>query len=390
MSVTLVPFPASYWPGGSGNLGTTDWNIGYYSSNGKKLGIAAGGPGPGVVFGVPWPSSYQPQPPGVGGVLSGNLAVSSFSILGGARYSLSGMLSASGGNIAAGTQLTVDAGAALAVTNGFTDNGVLINSGSIAANAASSIDIILGAGGSVTNHSGGAISGYTGILAPNAVVTVFNAGSVAGDAAPSKGRGINLRVGGSVTNQNNGMISGYYAVVAGGGALTALNAGSIVGNTTTHGIAVSLNFGGSATNQSGGTIRGYTGIFGGSGGGALTVNNAGSIGGNTSARFGEGIQFAGGGSVTNQTGGVISGFIGIFGRPSSVSVTVLNSGGITGGNTSSGRGIYLGAGGSVTNLSGGSISGFYAILGGGASTVVNAGVVAGNMLPGTLCNRKRW
>ena len=211
-------------------------------------------------------------------------------------------------------------------------------------------------------------------------MTVINAGSIAGGNATS-GRGINLRVGGTVTNQSGGMISGYYGVVAGNGALTVVNAGSIAGNTATHGIGVSLNIGGNATNQSGGLISGYTGIFGGSGG-ALTILNGAVIAGNSTARFGEGVQLRAASTVTNQNGGTISGYTGIYGLNSGV--TIVNAGSITGDRTRRfGRGVYLEAGGSLNNQSNASITGHYAVVGsGGASTIVNTGTIAGDITAG--------
>jgi hypothetical protein len=108
-------------------------------------------------------------------------------------------------------------------------------------------------------------------------------------------------LGGSVTNQNTGTISGFNAIY-GYRAITVVNAGTIAGNATYFtlalgnanvvGAGVDLNLGGSVTNQSTGVISGFNGIFGGSGGAGATVVNAGSIAGN--ATYGAGVRLRGG------------------------------------------------------------------------------------------------
>ena len=143
------------------------------------------------------------------------------------------------------------------------------------------VDLI--AGGSITNQSGGVISGWQGIYGglplsdPGAPLTVVNAGSIAGVAS-----GVSLRGGGYVSNQSGGTISGYVAIAAGinvggsGGGIL-VNAGSIVGNMTSrYGAGVVLGIGG-VTNQSGGTISGYDGIVGGGLDYPVAVENAGTI-----------------------------------------------------------------------------------------------------------------
>jgi hypothetical protein len=80
----------------------------------------------------------------------------------------------------------------------------VVNAGSIAGKHNSS-GVVLDAGGSVTNQSGGAISGYDGIYGTAGAVTVVNACSIAGKHNSS---GVALLAGGSVTNQSGGAISG--------------------------------------------------------------------------------------------------------------------------------------------------------------------------------------
>jgi len=240
--------------------------------------------------------------------------------------------------------------------------GTVVNFGSIAGNTTSTSGIgVKLVFGSVTNQSGGVISGFIGVYGGGGIGpgpgsgasagAVVNFGSIAGNTASTAGIGVKL-AGGSVTNQSRGMISGFDGISETG---TVVNFGGIAGNTTS-GTGVS---GGSVINQSGGTISGFNGISG-----TGTVVNFGGIAGNTTS--GTGVS---GGSVTNQSGGVISGFIGVYGGggigPLASAEAVVNFGSITGNTASTaGIGVKL-AGGSVTNQSGGVISGFIGVYGGG-------------------------
>jgi hypothetical protein len=208
-------------------------------------------------------------------------------------------------------------------------------------------------------------------------LTLVNAGRIA--FAPG-GAGVDVLSGfsASVTNQTGGTISGSTAAIYASGTVTVLNAGGIAANGTS-GVGVKLLAGGSVTNQSGGTISAYIGIAGtgtGTGtGAAVTVLNAGSIAGSTTGAYGAGVYLSAGGSVTSQGGGAISGHDGIVG--SGAPVAVVNDGGVTAVGTY-GRGVDLFAGGSVTNQSAGTVSGFRGIYGtGGAVAVVNDGRIAG-------------
>ena len=99
----------------------------------------------------------------------------------------------------------------------------VVNAGSI---IGSGFVVRLGAGGSVTNQSGGVISGAIGIYGENAAVSVVNAGSIV-----VNGVGIELHAGGSVTNQSGGTISGDYGIYGMSGAVTVVNAGTISGSS---------------------------------------------------------------------------------------------------------------------------------------------------------------
>ena len=138
----------------------------------------------------------------------------------------------------------------------------------------------------------------------------------------------------------------------GPGVATVVNAGSIqAAQTINTDRGVFLTAGGAVTNQSGGVISGFFGLM--ATGGAATVVNAGSIEGNPTANGGQGAYLAAGGLVTNQASAMIGGyFFGILAQ--NTAVTVVNAGSIGG---SAGIGIYLAAGGSVTNQGSGTIGG---------------------------------
>ena len=107
-------------------------------------------------------------------------------------------------------------------------------------------------------------------------------------------------------------------------ALTITNSGKVAGGSGGGKAGVSLHSGGGLiSNQSGGTITGTYGIVLTAGGRAV---NAGGIAG-SGAAFAKGVQFGASGEVTNQSGGVITGnYDGVF--ASSGSLTVVNAGSI--------------------------------------------------------------
>jgi hypothetical protein len=252
----------------------------------------------------------------------------------------SGTLTDTGTLVNAGTILAL--GQALQVAAG----GSLINTGSIGGNPASGAAVSVAAGGFVTNQANAVITGYTGIIAAGEVV-LTNAGTVSGNT--SHGSGIQLHASGSVTNQSGGTISGFYGVYATGGPATVANAGSIAGGAL-GGIGVELRAGGVVTNQAGGVISG------GNGGVSViatrgTVVNAGSID-STDLGNGYAVILNAGGFVTNQSGGVMVGTRGV--EVAASAGTVTNAGTIAG--TSLGVSFFSAAG-TLTNQSGGTISG---------------------------------
>jgi Hint domain len=290
------------------------------------------------------------------------------------------------------TALYAEAGTAWTITNyGLIEattgpgTGISLASDSLVLNTSSGIidgasyGIELTAGGTAVNQ-GTILAGSNGIDASGGSATVVNAGSIIGSGT---GNGIGLLAGGSVTNQGGGLISGNYGIVGGAlAAVTVVNYGSIAGTgTVTAGTGtvtagVDLLGGGSVTNQAGGTISGYTGIYGGPLA-AVTVLNYGNISGSAASNFATGINLQAGGSVYNQSGGTISGYEGILGGYSGA-LAVVNDGSIAGDSGSrASDAVILNAGGGVTNQAGGTITGYNGVFGGTiAVTVVNYGDIA--------------
>jgi hypothetical protein len=323
-----------------------------------------------------------------------------------------GVSLASGGTITNAASAVISAGAAGIYLHSGT--GSVSNAGSIAGTGTSGFGVRFGSassGGSVSNQSGGVITGATDGVYFNTgsgAGTVSNAGTITGGT--SGFAAINLSGGGFVSNTSGGTIAGHQAgvFIANGTGATVGNAGSIGAQSygiwllnggtvtnasggritgsyvTTDAAGVYLGSGGSVTNQSGGIIGGLRGVY--VQGGVATVVNAGHIvGSNTTigagaAATGAGMYLGAGGSVTNQSGGTISGFEGVYAN--NVAATVVNTGSIA-GNSATGDSILLKAGGSVTNLSGGVISGFDGVYAtAAAASVVNAGAIGGSATNG--------
>ena len=212
------------------------------------------------------------------------------------------------------------------------------NIGTITGDISQSSNGIYLAGGQVTNLATGTITGSAGgveILGSSG--NVANFGTIAASGLPSTpgGWGVSIiQATGSVTNYAGGTITGTeYSVyvdsvvvstaVVGG---TVVNTGDIGSATTLSNVGVRLPEAGFVTNQTGGVIRGYTGIYiGGSAylaelAGTGTVANAGSIFSGTTV--GDAVKLTEGGLVSNQATGVIVGAdAGVYIRGSSGTVT---------------------------------------------------------------------
>jgi hypothetical protein len=225
---------------------------------------------------------------------------------------------------------------------------------------------------------------------------VINQGQISGSAF---GIGIDLTTAGGNSVTNSGSITGEVRLGAGGsvsnlagGTITSVLAADVTNAGTITGVALSGSTSGSLSNQSGGVI---TGSVGSGQQTSVILTNAGTIGGS--------VGLAGGGSVINQSGaainqnnnlnGVYFNFVAgtvvnagaIKGNDNAIrlfagDITNLNGGTIT---SAAGNGVYIFALGSVTNAAGGTITGAtMGISSLGASTVTNAGAITGTATNG--------
>ena len=294
--------------------------------------------------------------------------------------------------LGAGETLTVASTGQVVVLNGdavyannVASNVGVVNDGFIAsfASSSNSYGINLLDGGSVTNAATASIVGYTGVEISGAAGTVSNQGVIA--STGSQGAAVDFDAGGSVTNTAKGTITGYYGVDISGAAGTVVNAGTITA-TGSYAYAVLLRDGGSVTNQAGASISGYYG-------GVVIRNAAGTVVNDSlitatdTYEGATGVYLTAGGSVTNAARASISGPYGVFVGSNSTG-TVVNYGAIIsqGGYSKYGgiygAGVELAGGGSVTNEAGAIISGYYPVLiEGGPGTVVNEGIIASNGSP---------
>ena len=240
----------------------------------------------------------------------------------------------------AAVSATGSAGAAVYGGGGGT-NWTLVNDGQVTDTGTNGSGIHLAGNGTISNQSGGTISGAFGVKIDGAG-NVVNAGLITGTQTSNFAAGVDLNLSGALTNQSAGSISGAYGVEALSGG-TVVNAGTIkgIGAAGLEG-GVFVEGGGTLSNQSGGLITGHYGII--AAFGALTVTNAGSIGGGLAVRL------EGGGSVGNQSGGVIGGSV--LGVQLDAGGSVNNAGTITGG-----KGIAVYGTSAVSVIDSGSIIG---------------------------------
>jgi hypothetical protein len=334
-----------------GNISATGTNgVGVDLNDGGSVTNTAGASITGNQFGV-----YIHNAPGT---------VTNSGSIAGSVYE--GVLLANGGSITnlAGGRIT---GGGIFVESAA---GTISNFGSIATTADDGVALF--AGGSITNASGASISNTgsagAGIFIQVAAGTVANAGSIS-----ALDNGILLLAGGSVSNAASGSITGQVAgVFVKNEAGTLTNAGAISG-TGTDGSGVYLENNGAVTNEATGHIAGQKfGAF--IEGGFGNVANSGSISGATY----DGIVLGLGGMVTNAAGAsILGGRAGVYVKYRAAG-TVTNSGDIDANGTGS-TGVDLADGGSVTNNSTGLITGasFGVFVAGASGTVTNAGTISG-------------
>jgi hypothetical protein len=234
------------------------------------------------------------------------------------------------------------------------------NAGSIAATGTAGMGFAASGNASVTNAASALIGGYTFGISIGGVGSVENHGSIS--ARQAAGQAVSYSAaahepipltagvalgGGVLTNDANAVITAPFIGAAVGGGGSVVNAGTIMssGTVRTSGYGVLLQVGGSVTNQSGGLISG--GHFGIADEGPLFVTNQ-SGGTITSLDFGV-VGLYRGGTVTNQ--GVIVG--------------------------NAGSGINLAAGGAVYNQTGGKLAGGHAgvYIAGQPGTLTNQGLI---------------
>ena len=187
---------------------------------------------------------------------------------------------------------------------------------------------------------------------------MVNAGSIAGYLRPPATAFFSRQAGRSPTSQAARSRGRTYGVRVANAEGTVSNTGHIISVTSdgNSGIGVQL-LAGSVTNASGGIITGG----------------------------GFGVRITNGGYITNALGGTITGGDGVYSY--SGPFTLVNAGSVSGvGTSSSNGGAYLWKGGSVTNASGGAITGYAngIIVYNDAGSVTNVGSIAGTHLDGVL------
>ena len=256
-----------------------------------------------------------------------------------------------------------------------TNPGVMsgtVESGAEVASPGTGVTSVVSPGWAVTNH--GTIAADGNGITGDVSFTLKNFGTItSGDSGALIGGGS------TVINSVNGTITGGFTGLSisanggstSGGPSTVDNAGTI---TSASGFndAIVLGLGGTVTNRSTGTISAVgVGVAGATN--PTIVNNFGQI-----LDASTGVGLSAGGTVTNDTGALISGASRAVDISGGVGV-VVNSGDML---ASVGRAVQLQAGGSVTNTSTGTITsgGTRAIfIFGGPGAIINAGSVEGGL-----------
>ena len=263
------------------------------------------------------------------------------------------------------------------ITGTVGSTGAVLNSRTIIGTTGDGVQLMVGG---YVDNTAGLIEGTYGVYIAGTTGTVINAGDILG----TTGRGVDFKDGGSISNTGtiDGTIDGIYVT---GRAGTVTNSGTIQGiGTAPVRQAIDFYAGGTVTNNTGGIILGtgagiYIGDIGATGSTTGTVINSSTIEGTGGA--GVNLHVSSVASVNNS--GLIEGFGGVYVVTGTGTVT--NSGTIIATGGSFGSGVVLDAGGSVSNT-GGAIRGnvFGVQIAGGAGTVTNSGLIAGTTSSGVI------
>ncbi|MBU1538463.1 MAG: hypothetical protein KKC29_02265 [Alphaproteobacteria bacterium] len=370
----------------TGNAGSQVFLTGLLTLNGSITGAQVVAQGPAITL---------------GGVVSGASA-SAVNLTSGA------VTVAATGSILGGNFFGVRANALSGVIHNF---GSITNTGTGGDNAVGAgIGVVATSGSTIINN--GSVSNATALISgrnaginhvvnSTGTLTVNNYATITGDLyhaiegqSGSGALSVNNFLGGSINGLGNA--GGGDGVSNGSSAqLTIVNAGSITGRSS----GVSSN-GAAVITNSGAISGGGQGIYS---SGVLTLTNSGTI--HQTSGGGTAVTLVNGGSILNNTGGLIAGFDrGV--RLVSGAATITNAGSITGGfndaiyaggaltlintgalTSNSYSGVYLAAGGSITNagaITGGSSAGqgYGVVVNSSAATLItnqSGGLITGGI-----------
>jgi autotransporter-associated beta strand protein len=236
--------------------------------------------------------------------------------------------------------------------------------------------------------AGSATSARWLVLAAFAVVSgaaVLQPTQASAACAPGAGSNITVTCSGATLNQGPGINTGYGDSTQNGLTVNIQSGGSVLGTST--GIDVNNNntinnLGTISTNGSGGIGN----VYGINANGPLTLNNSGTIGrvdlNNLTNTDSAGVYEGGSLVLTNNSGGVIQGSMAVEAAGTPNTMTVTNSGLISGIVGGGGMGIS-GDSVTVTNKASGTISGDSFGINAGTATVFNYGTISSPGFGGT-------